>query len=342
MKNLLYIGNKLSHSGVTVTTIETLGNKFQEEGFSVIYASSVKNKTLRMLHMVWVFLINQYKTDAILIDTYSTSNFYYAVVIGQLAKLFRKPYIPILHGGNLESRLKNNSKLAYPLFSKSLANVAPSLFLKSIFENYGYKNTVFIPNPIDVKEYSFLKREKTSLKLLWVRSFASLYNPLLAVKAVEELMKRGYNVELCMVGPQKDQSWDDCHAYTQKYSLPVKFTGKLTKSEWLSLSKQYDVFINTTTIDNTPLSVLEAMALGLPVISTNVGGIPFLIRHKKNGMLISSNDLEGLVNTLIELHENPDLVASLSNAGRAYVSSLDWSLAKKKWLALLQISNGNS
>ncbi len=94
MKNLLYIGNKLSHSEVTVTTIEALGGRLEAEGFSVVYASSVKHKLLRMLHMVWVFFKNQHRVDVVLIDTYSTSNFYYAVVIAWLCRIFKKPYVP--------------------------------------------------------------------------------------------------------------------------------------------------------------------------------------------------------------------------------------------------------
>ncbi len=335
MKNLLYIGNKLSHSGVTVTTIEALGGRLEAEGFSVVYASSVKHKLLRMLHMVWVFLKNQQRIDMVLIDTYSTSNFYYAVVIAWLCRIFKKPYLPILHGGNLESRLQPSSKLAYPLFSKALANVAPSLFLKSTFEKYGYTNLTFIPNPIEIGQYQFKHRKTVQLKLLWVRSFAELYNPMLAIKTVENLLQKGYKVELCMVGPKKDSSWDACTSYVNKHQLPVTFTGKLSKEEWLKLSKQYDIFINTTTIDNTPLSVLEAMALGLPVVSTNVGGIPYIIKHKENGLLVASDDVAALTQALLQLHEDTELSALLSVNGRAYVEQMDWEQAKFKWLQFL-------
>ena len=66
----------------------------------------------------------------------------------------------------------------------------------------------------------------------------------------------------------------------------MNFTGKLSKQEWRDLSKDYNVFINTTNFDNTPVSVIEAMALGIPVVSTNVGGLPFLITDKVDGVLV--------------------------------------------------------
>ena len=66
----------------------------------------------------------------------------------------------------------------------------------------------------------------------------------------------------------------------------LQIMGKLNKSQWRKLSESYDIFINTTHIDNTPISVIEAMALGLPIVSTNVGGISENINNEVNGIII--------------------------------------------------------
>ena len=85
-----------------------------------------------------------------------------------------------------------------------------------------------------------------------------------------------------MVGPDKDGSLEKTKQYAKEKGVlhRVRFTGGLSKTEWIELSKDYNIFINTTNVDNTPVSVMEAMALGFPVISTNVGGVPFFNRFR--------------------------------------------------------------
>ncbi len=103
-KRLLYVGNALSNKGKTVTTIETLSLLLRQEGYDVEVTSTISNKSLRMLDMMRALLRSRKSIDSVLIDTYSTANFWYAVVIASLCRTFSIPYIPILHGGNLPER----------------------------------------------------------------------------------------------------------------------------------------------------------------------------------------------------------------------------------------------
>ena len=98
-----------------------------------------------------------------------------------------------------------------------------------------------------------------------------------------------------MVGPEKDGTMASCKKLAKKHDLDVRFTGKLRKKHWAELSKNYDFFINTTSIDNTPISVIEAMSLGLAIISTNVGGMPMLIEDHHDGILTPENDENAMV-----------------------------------------------
>src|SRR6187431_1515693 len=99
MKQVLYIGNKLSKHGITPTTIEILGPLLEKEGYIISYSSAQKNKFLRITAMLWSVFWHQ-KSDYVLIDTYSTSNFWYAFATSQLCRILKLKYIPILHGGN--------------------------------------------------------------------------------------------------------------------------------------------------------------------------------------------------------------------------------------------------
>jgi glycosyltransferase involved in cell wall biosynthesis len=333
---IVYIGNNLSVKGGSTTTIETLSKNLEKEGLDVTIASNKNNIFFRFFDMLFTVFKNRKKTRVVLIDTYSTLNFYYALGVSFVCRLYKIPYIPILHGGNLPKRLNTSSFLSRQLFKYAKTNVAPSEYLLEAFKQKGYHNLTFIPNAIDIKNYPFRLRENISLKLLWVRSFSRIYNPILALEILEKLVTQNIPVSLQMVGPDKDGSLDKCKKIVQEKNLPVTFTGKLQKEEWIQLSNNCDVFINTTNYDNTPISVIEAMALGLPVISTNVGGLPFLIEDNHTGLLVPPNNAEAFVNKLIELLEDSKKTKQVSNNARKLVESFDWRGVKQKWITLLK------
>jgi glycosyltransferase involved in cell wall biosynthesis len=335
MKNLLYIGNKLSKHGVTPTTIETLGPLLEREGYTVSYASAQKNKLLRLVAMLWS-IVQKRKVDYVLIDTYSTTNFWYAFATSQLCRLLQLRYIAILHGGNLGSRLQKNPRICKIIFNYSYKNVTPSLYLTDQFNEQDFQNLTYIPNVIQLENYPFLERKKGTANLLWVRSFASIYNPLMAVEVFYKIKQRYPEATLCMVGPDKDGSLFAVQQRAKELELDVIFTGKLHKSEWISLSEKYDIFLNTTHFDNMPVSVMEAMSLGLAVVSTNVGGIPFLLENKKEALLVPDNDADTMVSAIAELIENPDLFMELMNNARRKSESFDWECVKHKWAAILK------
>lgn len=335
MKKILYIGNKLSKHGVTPTTIEILGPLLEKEGFNVCYTSSFKNKGLRFLDMLWsVFQFR--RGDYVLIDTYSTINFWYAFATSQLCRFLKLKYIPILHGGNLAARLRNNPKICKLIFNHSFQNITPSFFLMNQFMAEGYENLIHIPNTIELENYPFLERKKAKPNLLWVRSFAEIYNPLMAVEVFSIIKKKYPQATLCMVGPEKDGSLFTVRKKAEDLGVVVCFTGKLSKHDWIIKSKEYDIFINTTHFDNMPVSIIEAMSLGLAVVTTNVGGIPFLVEDKKEGLLIPDNGIEKMAEAIEKLIENPVLFTEITKNARKKSEQFDWHSVKNKWMLILK------
>lgn len=336
MKSLLYIGNRLSVHGNNRTTIETLGPALEQQGFRVRYASSKKNKALRMLHMIVATLRYAPQSDYVLIDTYSTSNFWYAFIVSQLCRLLGAKYIPILHGGELPRRLAANPHLCLLIFANAYANVAPSRYLLDAFERARFDNIALIPNAIAINDYPFKRRDTISPKLLWVRAFASIYNPEMALNALAQVKTEFPDATLCMVGPDKEGSLEKMSKRAQELNLCVHFTGRLSRSEWVRLSQQYDIFINTTHQDNMPVSVIEAMALGLPVVSTNVGGLPFLVEDRQNGLLVADGDYKHMANCVINLVNDAQLAAKLAHNAHNTVLEFDQRTITAKWLEILK------
>ena len=319
----------------TATYISFFSKMLKKEGYVVKTASTRNNKALRLAEMLG--LIAKYKstTDIVLIDTYGAMNFYYAYLVGKTCKFFNLEYIPILHGGNLPERLEGSKDLSRSLFGNAKQNIAPSKYLYDIFVAYGYTNTRIIPNAIRLKKYPFLERKEFKPNLLWVRRFQKRYNPMMALKVLKILRQTYPEATLCMVGPEKDGSMEACKKLSKRHGLAVKFTGKLKKKDWAKLSTEYDFFLNTTSIDNTPISVIEAMSLGLPVISTKVGGMPVLIAHNNDGILVAEEDDKAMCNAIINLIENPEKAIGIAENARIKVENFDWVSVKDEWNRVL-------
>ncbi|WP_424494744.1 glycosyltransferase family 4 protein [Salinimicrobium sp. GXAS 041] len=334
-KRILYIGNNLTNSTFTATYISFFSEVLKKEGHEVKTASGKDNKLLRLADMLNLIWQNRKSTDVVLIDTYGAQNFYYAYSAAKLCRQLQLPYIPILHGGNLPGRLETSKRKSRDLFGNAKVNIAPSHFLFNIFKAEGFENLKIIPNSINLKTFPFRKREKFEPKLLWVRRFQERYNPMLSLKVFQKLREKYPEAELCMVGPEKDGSLEACREYAEKYDLPVKFTGKLRKKDWATIAADYDFFLNSTNIDNTPISVIEAMALGLPVISTDVDGMPYLIENGKNGVLVPAEDIDAMLKGLTDLLENQDKARQISLAAYEKVKEFDWDKIRHQWNELL-------
>lgn len=317
------------------TPLVQLTGLFKDLGFEVVVYSDKKNKFLRLLEMC-LGIFKHRNANFIIIDTYSTANFYFALVTSQLARLFAIKYIPVLHGGNLPKRICKNPWLAKLIFKNAEINVSPSLYLQKEFEDRQFKTT-FIPNAIEIKNYTFKKRNSLKPNLLWVRAFDNIYNPLMAVEVLFLLKKKYPLARLCMIGADKDGSLNEVKKLAKQLEVyeSVEFTGLLSKPEWIRKSELYDIFINTTTIDNMPVSVIEAMALGLPIVSTNVGGLPYLISHKKTGILTEENNAVNMAEAIVDLVENLEEIAEITVNAREMVMNFDMELVKMKWIKLL-------
>jgi L-malate glycosyltransferase len=333
---ILYLGNQLSKHAKSPTSIETLGVFLKNEGYIMYFASSKKNIVLRILDMIFSVFKYHNKVDFILIDTYSTLAFWYAFICSQLARLLKIKYIPILHGGDLPNRLQNNSKLSELIFKNACVNIAPSNYLKHHFTLKGFQNIEVIPNSIELEKYEFKKRENLKPNLLWVRSFAKIYNPKMAIDVLYLLQKKYPEASLTMVGPEKDGSLVETIKYANKVGVKVNFMGKLSLIEWTKLAQNCDIFINTTHFDNTPVSIIEAMALGLPVVSTNVGGIPFLLNNTENAILVNDNNVLEMVNGIQKLLIENDFSIKIQQNAYQLIQNFNWNSVFLIWKKILK------
>lgn len=334
-KNILYIGNQLAPNGGAPTGIDTLGPLLESEGFTMWYASAEKNKIKRLFHMMYTVWKRRKWVDYVLIDTYSTTNFWYAWIVAHCCVRFNVNYIPILRGGKLPQRLDQSPEAISFLLDNAYEVIAPSRYILEAFQLRGYPGIKCISNNLELKNYRFKPRKEFRPRLFWVRAFSEIYNPLLALKILKNLLKIYPDACLCMIGPDKDGSLQRCRDYAQIHQLPVEFTGMLSKADWRLIASRYDIFLNTTHYDNMPVSMMEAMALGLPVVSTNVGGVPYLVKHEEEALLVPDDKEEAFLEAIQLLIHEPEKAYKMSLLARKLVESYDWENIKKEWFTVL-------
>jgi glycosyltransferase involved in cell wall biosynthesis len=273
------------------------------------------------------------------VDVYSGPGFALAEAVCWTLRSLGKPYILTLRGGNLPHFAIRWPRRVTRLLQSAKWVTAPSGFLLEHMAPYRADLRLQL-NPIDLGLYRFQKRWSPQPKLVWLRAFHSCYNPSLAAQVMALLTKDIPEVELVMYGTDKgDGSLAAMRqlAYKLGVSERVRTPGGVLKSEVPERLSGGDIFLNTTNIDNTPISVLEAMASGLCVVSTNVGGMPYLIEHERDGLLVPPGDPQAMAAAVRRILTEPGLAARLSEKAREKAERFDWSRILPQWESMLSV-----
>ena len=186
-------------------------------------------------------------------------------------------------------------------------------------------DVLLLPNPLDVARYPFAIRSQPRPKLVWLRAFHETYNPSLAPAVLALLASDIPDVSLTMIGPDKgDGSLQKTLAVAARLGVSdrLRVIQGVPKEKVGEVLSEADIFLNTTNVDNTPVSVMEAMACGLCVVSTNVGGIPDLVDDGKDGILVPPADPTAMADGVRRILADPALAARLSGNARRKAESV--------------------
>jgi glycosyltransferase involved in cell wall biosynthesis len=221
------------------------------------------------------------------------------------------------------------------VLSGAAAVTTPSAYLRERMKDYR-PDLELVPNALDLSAYRFRLRRQARPRLVWIRSFHEIYNPALAPRALAAV--EDASARLTMIG--RDTGDGSLAKVRRIAALPalagrVELKGSVAKTEvpaWLDRS---DIFVNTANVDNTPVTVLEAMACGLCVVSTNVGGIPYLLEDGRNALLVPPDDPPAMAAAIERILREPELARRLSDNGRETVERFDWPGILPRWETLL-------
>ena len=333
---IVYIGNFLSSNKQNPAPNVILTEALKET-YNVFFASAKLNVVIRFFDMVRCVLRHRSSKSIVIIDVFSSLAFYFAVSISLLCRLINQRYVLVLHGGDLPNRYKTSRKLCTTIFSNALKVVSPSMYLKENTECVFPVSVMVISNPLNVRLYKPIQRTYAAPSLVWLRSFHAIYNPQMAIHVLNHIRKDFPDASLLMIGPDKDGTMAACKLLVESYHLEkfVEFTGFLEKPEMIRRASECNIFINTTNFDNAPVTLLEALALGIPVISTNVGGIPYLVKNGQDAILVDPNDIDAMVNGITQVMHDTMLRNQLIKGGLENILKRDIQQVVKQWEIVL-------
>jgi glycosyltransferase involved in cell wall biosynthesis len=242
-----------------------------------------------------------------------------------------------MHGGNLPEFAKQWPRRVRACLRRATVVTAPSEYL--VNEMHEYREDVhLVPNPLDINLYPFNARSHPAPRLVWLRRFRYVYNPELAPRLVSLLSREFPAIRLTMIGPDwGDGSFQRTQDVAHDCGVRerIDFAGGVARSEVPAWLGQSDIFLNTTDFDNSPVSILEAMACGLCIVSTDVGGIRYLLEHETNALLVPPNNPAAMAEAIKRILTEPQLGQRLSRNARRKAEEFDWSAILPRWKELL-------
>ncbi len=281
----------------------------------------------------WSLLTNIYRFDVVQVFSSATTGYMIATLPPLIiSKIYGRKVVLNYHSGELAHHIETWKKTALPTMRKFDCIVVPSQFLVDVFAKYDLKAKAIF-NFVDSANFKFREREMFRPIFLSNRNFEAHYNVGDVLRAFQIIQKRFAEAALFVAGFGTEEAKLKQLAEDLKLKR-VEFAGKISNEEMARLYEKTDVYLNSSLVDNMPLSIIEAFSCGLPVVSYATGGIPYLVENDKTGLLVEPKDFEGLAQKAIYLLENQEFAKKIVAKAHAEVVKYSWENVREDWLGL--------
>jgi glycosyltransferase involved in cell wall biosynthesis len=207
--------------------------------------------------------------------------------------------------------------------------VVPPVYLRDVFAQHGYR-TRMIRNVVDTSCFAYRERDSSSARLLSARNLERYYRVDTIIEAFALIQRNYSRATLTIGGSGRDEHRRRRLAATVSADV-IRFVGRVEPAAMPALYDACDVFVNASEVDNQPLSILEAFASGLAVVSTPTGDIESMVGDCERGLLVPPDDPAVLAKAVIRLLEDPSLARNLARAARAEVEQYTWPRCREHW-----------
>lgn len=271
--------------------------------------------------------------DVVHIFSASYWSFLLTVVPAILAsRRFSKRMVLNYHSGEAENHLARWGVLVHPWLRLVDEIVVPSEYLRGAFARHGYRARV-VRNVVDVARFRYRDRAPLRPRLLSSRNLEPYYRVENTLEAFALLRSRYPEATLTLAGDGGERARLERLA-TALGTDGIRFLGRVEPALMSALYDEADIFVNSSIVDNQPLSVLEAFAAGLPVVSTPTGDIASLVRDGETGLVIPPGDPSAMAKAVMRLLEHPEQALQIARHARDQVEAHSWPRVRAQWAAV--------
>lgn len=250
-----------------------------------------------------------------------------------VAKLYGKRSVLNYHSGQAEDHLARWRRLAPATIRLADRLVVPSAYLVEVFARFGLPSRA-IHNFVATERFRFRERARSPRPHFFSnRSFEPLYNVACTLRAFAIIQKRFPEARLTLAGDGSQRA--ELERLAAELNLRhLTFTGCIEPEGMPGLYDEADIFLNSSDIDNMPVSIIEAFASGLPVVTTDAGGIPFMVADGRTGLITKRGDYEALAACAIRLLEDDELRSMLTRNALEECRKYSWAAVRDQWRGL--------
>src|SRR5688500_7166024 len=268
-----------------------------------------------------------------IIHTFSASYFSFLLAPTPailIAKLFGKKTILNYRSGEAEDHFRCWPRTAVPIARLADKLIVPSRYLVEVFSKFGLQAHA-VANIIDQEKFRFRERRPLRPLFLSNRNLYPLYNVACILKAFARIQQKFPEAKLTIAGDGSQRLLLEGLARQLKLRN-IEFRGRVAPDKMSQLYDEAHIFLNGSNIDNMPGSILESFASGMPVVSTNAGGIRCIVAHEKTGLLVPKNDHEAMAAFAVKLLESQDFASRIARNAHDECSAYTWSAVRATWL----------
>ena len=253
-----------------------------------------------------------------------------AVVVARLRSV---PIIVNYRGGGADAFFAHAPSYVFKMLARSSLCVTPSVFLQRVFARHGLASTV-IPNIIDLARFAPALPHGfgTAPHLVVTRNLEPIYDVATAIRAFSLVQTVYKDARLTVAGTGPELAMLRDLVAGLNLMDAVHFSGGIGNALMPDLYASADCVLNSSTVDNMPIAILEAFASGVPVVITSAGGIPDLVTHGVSGLLVPVGDYRAMAREVLRVFQNPKLACGLRQAGLQEAQRYTWAQVRARWL----------
>lgn len=257
-----------------------------------------------------------------------------------VARGLRKRVVLHYHSGEADDHLSNWGALVHPWLKLAHHIVVPSEYLRTVFDKHGHHVHV-IPNVVDVSHFRYRERRPLGPRLLSARNLEPHYRIDIIIEAFARLKRQMPSATLTIAGYGSEESRLRSLAATCRVD-GIEFVGRVEPAFMPHLYERADIFLNASVVDNQPVSILEAFASGLPVISTPTGDIPALVKDQQTGFLVKPFDPDAMAATILRVLAHPAQARACGERAYASLDRFTWPAVRDAWAEIYRATCGSN